>query len=49
MCSLSFFVILHIEGCLERCMLFCVTSVIMCDVCYCIVLYCIVLYCIVLS
>ena len=48
MCSLLlfFFVILCIEGCLERSMLFCVMYV-MCGLCYCIVLslYCIVFYC----
>jgi hypothetical protein len=33
-----FFVTLHIQDCLEFC-------VILCDVCYCVVLYCIVLYC----
>jgi len=33
------------RGCLECCTLFCVMSVIMCDVCHCIVLYCTVLYC----
>jgi hypothetical protein len=29
------------------CKLFCVMSVILCDVCYCIVLYCTVRYCVV--